>query len=204
MKIPLFASFIVFCAWLGYEIHKHNRLDERVEQDFWEKEAQANNTRRKSLDDLNYIRIPFERLPMDCLADDPAVAEYQETLRNLSKDPIVNLTGITNTDLKLRYGAPNIDLLSRYDQSYTVLARTLQSWAALLHQKGYPSQAQTILEFAIETHTDVSSSYILLASIYRENGQPEQIDRLISIAEKLNTALSSHIVSTLKSITAEP
>lgn len=198
MKIPLFASFIVFCVWLGYEIRKHNRLEEKSSQDFWEKEAMANNTRRKSLDSLDYIQIPFDRLPMDCLADDPAVMEFQETLHTLSEAPIVNLTGISNTDLKLQYGAPNIDLLSRYDQSYTILVRTLQSWAALLYEQGYHQQAQAILEFAVETRTDVSTTYILLASLYYENGQPEQIDRLISIAENLNTALSGHIVSTLK------
>ena len=37
----------------------------------------------------------------------------------------MHLTGYTNTDLKLEYGAPNIKLLSAYDQRYTTLARTL-------------------------------------------------------------------------------
>ena len=59
MKISFFASFIIFCLWLGYEIHKHRNLEAKANEDFWEKEAAANATRRKSLDSLNYIEIPL-------------------------------------------------------------------------------------------------------------------------------------------------
>ncbi|MDE7277971.1 MAG: hypothetical protein K2N98_14160, partial [Lachnospiraceae bacterium] len=109
MKFPLFASFLVFTAWLTYEISKHNRIDAEKDRSFWEKERQANNTRRQPLDDLLYIKIPFERLSMQLLPDDEQAAEYKETLRTLGESKIVNFTGITNTDLKLKYGAPNID-----------------------------------------------------------------------------------------------
>ncbi|MDE7287781.1 MAG: hypothetical protein K2N55_13210, partial [Lachnospiraceae bacterium] len=157
-----------------------------------------NNTRRKPLDDLNFIDIPFDRLPMDLLKDDPVVAEYHETLKELSKSPIVNFTGISNTDLKLMYGAPNIDLLSRYDQSYTLLVRTLQNLAKALYDKGYVEEACGILEFAVETRTDISATYKLLSSIYLENHQTEKIKALIPIAQNLNTSLSSYIVSILE------
>ncbi|MDE5908941.1 MAG: hypothetical protein K2H52_09430 [Lachnospiraceae bacterium] len=198
MKFPIFASFIVFCIWLGYEIKKHRRIESKAYESFWEKEAAANNTRRKPLDDLNYIDIPFDRLPMDLLKDDPVVAEYHETLKELSKSPIVNFTGISNTDLKLMYGAPNIDLLSRYDQSYTLLVRTLQNLAKALYDKGYVEEACGILEFAVETRTDISATYKLLSSIYLENHQTEKIKALIPIAQNLNTSLSSYIVSILE------
>ncbi|MDD6492330.1 MAG: hypothetical protein PUG54_08950 [Firmicutes bacterium] len=200
MKFPFFASFIVFCIWLGYELHKQRNKEEKLNQEFWEKEARANSTRRKSLESLDYIKIPFETLPMDIMKDDPMIADYHDTLKSLSEKPIVNFTGISNTDLKLMYGAPNIDLLSQYDQSYTLLVRTLQSWAEALYDKGYVNEACSVLEFAISTHTDISSSYKLLASIYKEKGQPEKIRELIPIAESLNSSLSGHIVSTLSHI----
>ena len=198
MKFPFFASFLVFCLWLGYEIHKHRNMETKANEDFWDREAAANNTRRKSLDGLNYICIPFETLPMDTLADDSAIAECHETLHELSKSPIVNLTGISNTELKLEYGAPNIELLSRYDQSYTLLARTLQSWAKALYEKGFESQAKTILEFAVQTRTDVSATYSLLSTIYQKNGETDKIHSLISVAEGLNSVLKEHIITLLK------
>ena len=198
MKISFFASFIIFCLWLGYEIHKHRNLEAKANEDFWEKEAAANATRRKSLDSLNYIEIPFESLPMDTLPDDPKVSEYHETLHELAQNPIVNLTGISNTELKLTYGAPNIDLLSHYDQSYTILVRTLQGWAETLYDNGYTDEAQKVLEFAVETHTDLSSSYRLLSSIYQQKGETDKIRQLIPVAEELNSALKGRIIDMLK------
>lgn len=198
MKFPFFASFIVFCIWLGYEIHKRRNLDAKADQEFWETEAAANATRRKSLDGLNYITIPFDLLPMSVLCENPDISEYHRTLRSLSERPIVNLTGISNTDLKLAYGAPNLDLLSRYDQSYTLLVRTLQDWAQLLYDRKYVFEARQVLEFAVETRTDVSSTYKLLANIYLQSSETEKIKELIQIAEGLHSVLKGHIVAALK------
>lgn len=200
MKFPIFASFIVFCIWLTYEVKKHRNMEEKAYRSFWDKEIAANGTRRKSLEGLNYIHIPFEALPMDTLKDNPVIAEYHETLRGLSESPIVNFTGISNTDLKLMYGAPNIDILSRYDQSYTTLALTLQSLAQALYEKGCVKEACQVLEFAIDTRTDISASYKLLASIYQQNGQPEKIAELIPIANSLNASQSPRIVSMLEEL----
>ena len=198
MKFPFFASFIVLCLWLLYEIKKNRNAQEKSNEMFWQREAEANSTRRKPLDDLDYIRIPFDLLPMELLKEDPVIAEYHNTLCELSKSPIVNFTGISNTDLKLMYGAPNITLLSRYDQSYTILVRTLQNWAQALYEKGYMDEACRILEFAVETHTDITATYKLLSTIYHQMGKPEKIASLIPVAESLNTSLSGHIVSILK------
>lgn len=198
MRFPFFASFIVFCIWLGYELHKQRNKEAKADRDFWQKEATANSTRRKSLENLTYIEIPFDSLPMTTLSDDSVIKECHETLKEISASPIVNLTGISNTDLKLQYGAPNIDLLSQYDQRYTILARTLQTWANRLYEKDCPEAARCILEFAIETHTDISGSYKLLSAIYQETGQPEKIKDLIPVAEALNSPLKGHIVQSLK------
>ena len=200
MRFPFFASFIIFCIWLGYEIHKHGNMDAKASEAFWKKEAAANSTRRKPLDDLEYIQIPFDNLPMDALTGHPAVKDCHETLRELSQNPIVNLTGISNTDLKLKYGAPNIELLSQYDQRYTVLARTLQAWAAALYGDGYVSESRAVLEFAVKTRTDVSSTYKLLSSIYQEMGQTDKIKELIPVAQNLNSPLKNNIVKALQDL----
>lgn len=198
MKFPFFASFIVFIVWLSYEIAKHNRIDAAVNQEFWRKEHRAGKVSKKSLDGLDYITIPYERLPMQVLKDDEQVAEYIETINSLSDSPIVNFTGITNTDLKLQYGTLNIDKLSRYDQNYTILARTLDRWAAYLYKKGYTADARNILEFAVSTKTDVSGSYKLLCQIYNEENTPEKIKALYPIAESVNSIMKNTIVRILQ------
>ena len=208
MKFPFFASFIVFCIWLSHQLKKSRKLQEKKEKSFWDLENQANNTRRKSLANLNYITIPLESFPMELSAlpneatispqGKALLAECMETLQSLSTVKIVNFTGLTNTELKLQYGAPNINLLMEFDQNYTLLARTLQTFAEELFKAGLVSEAKTVLEFAISTHTDVSQSYFLLADIYEREHQPEKIEALITVAESLNTVMKKSIVRTLQ------
>lgn len=198
MKMPFFASFIIFLIWLSYEISKSRRIGEKAQDAYWERENAANNTRRKSLDNLRYIVIPFDSLPMETLKEDEKIMEFHKTLYYLSESPIVNFTGFSNTDLKLEYGAPNIDLLARYDQSYTTLARTLQQWAEKLYQAGYVQEAKQILEFSISTDTDVSGSYRLLASIYSKEGETGKIKELENRARHLKSASRNIIVRILQ------
>lgn len=198
MRFPFLASFIIFLIWLSYQLAKSKRITEKQEKSFWERERLANQTRRKSLDALPYITIPLATLPMQLCQEDDAVRECTDLIRSLSEQTIVNLTGYSNTDLKLMYGAPNITLLSDYDQNYTLLARTLQKWAALLYKKGFVNETKTILEFAVSTQTDVSGSYKLLASIYKKEGRPEKIASLLETASTLRSAMKPAIVRALQ------
>ena len=103
MRFYFFASFIIFCIWLGYEIHKHRNMEAKNYEAFWDRELAANSTRRKSLDGLNYITIPVEAFPFGLMPLNEQIAEYEQTIRDLAKEPVVNLTGFSNTDLKLEY-----------------------------------------------------------------------------------------------------
>lgn len=208
MKFPFFASFIVFCIWLSHQLKKSRKLQDQKEKSFWELESRANNTRRKSLENLDYITIPLETFPMDLSAfpsdaspspqENGRLQECMEILCTLSTLKIVNFTGLTNTELKLKYGAPNMNLLMEFDQNYTLLACTLQSFAEELFKTGMISEAKTVLEFAVSTHTDVSQSYFLLADIYEREYRPEKIEALIHAAESLNTVMKKSIVRTLQ------
>lgn len=198
MRFYFFASFIVFCIWLGYEIHKHRNMEAKDYEAFWDREHAANSTRRKSLDGLNYITIPVETFPFGLVPLNEQIAEYEQTIRDLAKEPVVNLTGFSNTDLKLEYGAPNIDLLSLYDQRYTTLVCTLQSWAALLYKEGQPQAARILLEFAISTHTDIYASYELLVHIYEENSESDKIAALLPSAQEIRSLSKNRIITLLE------
>ncbi len=198
MKFPFLASFFIFIIVLTRRIHLLRNRQESEEKSFWEREREANNTRRKSLDDLNYIQIPLDKLPTHLMTEDMNVRDCVDTLRNLSTLKIVNLTGYTNTDLKIEYGAANISDLSEYDQSYTLLASTLQKWADILWNADYKKEAVSIMEFALETHTDVSAAYYKLAEYYHAQGEDSRIASLIETAESLRSLNRNVIVRTLK------
>lgn len=190
---------IVFILWIRYEIHKTRRQDENASKSFWESENEANFARKRDLSALNYIEIPLDKLPFNASSSDELLLA-QERIKELSAKKIVNFTGISNTQLKLDYGAPNLDLLAEYDQNYTLLVRTLNQWANLLLKEGLDSQAEQVLEFAVSLRTDVSESYFNLGRIYKNEGHPEKISQLIKQAENLNTLSKKRIADGLTEI----
>ncbi len=195
--------FPVFCVWFAYARHRTDRADAKRDAEFWEREKRANFVRRKSLDGLRYITIPDEILTLkpEICTDEKAAADIDaciKKLNELSAYKIVNLTGYTNTDLKLEYGTANITELSDFDLRYTQLATTLQRLAELLHANNDNTLATQVLEFAVSTCTDVSRTYYLLADLYDAAGTPEKINGLITSAQGINSTRKETIVQRLE------
>ena len=197
MNLPFLASFIALILILSMVLSRNKRNSKTADQLFWERERRANSVRRKSLERLDYIKIPLDTLPVHTFTENSTVKECLDILYALSEQPIVNLTGYSNTDLKLEYGTANITPLSEYDQNYTVLARTLQKWADALWDGGFSIQAAEVMEFAVSTHTDVSRTYYRLAEYYALQNRTDKIRVLVQEAEQLRSASSQIIARTL-------
>lgn len=178
MNLFILASSIIVVFLIASSTRRQKKLQAKEEENFWARERRANSTRRKSLDGLPYIAIPLETFPTHILQQDSVVSECIEILENLTSQKIVNLTGYSNTDLKLEYGTANINLLSEYDQNYTLLVRTLQKWADVLLGTGYMEEACVLMEFAVFTGTDISRTYYELAAYYASQNQEDKIRQL--------------------------
>lgn len=205
MKYPFFASFIIFGFLFSFSLKKRTKNEKKYIDNFWERERLADSTRRKPLETLNYVAVPLSSLPLDILAELPEVQEFHKKLRELSEKKIVNFAGYSNTDLKLAYGAPNINLLSEYDANYEELITLLQEWAAFLLQNwGEPAQAcpeeerkqaaKTILAYAVSIGSDISASYERLIKLYLEAGETDKLPELRKQAEKIHTLSKGKII----------
>lgn len=198
MNLPFLASFIVFILLISITVKRQAKSKKAQDEAFWEREQRANSVRKKPLDNLKYIHIPLETFPTHLLNEKPEVMECIEIIESLTSQKIVNLTGYSNTDLKLEYGTANITILTEYDQNYTVLVRTLQKWADYLLEAGFDQEAATLMEFAIITGSDISRTYYLLAECYVLHGRAEQIDFLLSAAGNLHSSNKNKILGKLK------
>lgn len=194
----ILASFIIFIIWLTYRLKKQENLEKSTINDFWEKEHTANQVRKKPLDDLDFVTIPFAFIPPSLLSDHETVKDCLGILEELSGKKIVNLTGYSNTDLKLQYGAANLTLLSEYDENYTLFARTIYQLARTYYENGYVSNARILLEKAVESGTDIRANYLLLADIYKAGGEPQKIEALIQRAKTLKSASANTIIHSLE------
>ncbi len=203
MKFPILASFILLCIVSAIGMRRTSRKFEEKEQNFWEKEREANNVRKKSLDTLEYIHIPYDLLPFGTAEENPTLAAAEDELMALKDEKIVNFTGITNTDLKLEYGTANITALTQFDQNYTALVVALQKWGDALYNAGRFEDACKVLEFAVKTRTDISSTYRLLIDMYKtklgfnEATIKSKLEGLLPIAKNLNALSRNQILNML-------
>lgn len=145
----------------------------------------------------SYVRAPEHTAP---LAEELATAESE--LCKLADSRIINLTGISNTELRLTYGTANLEPLTSYDQNFTVLIRTLQKWGTLLASAGRPEDAVTVLSYAVSVGSDIAGTYALLARLYKERGELSKIEELKVSAESLTTLMKPSILRDLEQITA--
>ena len=187
MIFPIFASVVLFCIFLAFAIKRTNRKEQSQNELFWEKEAEANQTRKKSLDDLRFIVIPEERTALfgDVEEIPPTVNESVNCIAFLKEAKIVNFNNISNTDLKLMYGAANLALLTEYDQNYTSLIRSLQIYGEYFISQNDFEHALLVLEYAVATGCDSISIYKMLCDIYRAQQDSSKMNYLLSTASLL-------------------
>ena len=197
MKMPVLTSVVIFVILLFWFIKRSAKKSRDEMEAFISRENEANSARRQPIDDLPYITIPEELF----LIKYNESAKMQEVMRNLVflKDKkILNLTGISNTDLKLKYGAANLPELSECDERYTLLVRSLQSFAECLSENGSEQDAIRILEFSLSTGSDILGSYTLLAGLYEKAGTPEKINTLKEKDVSLNSLTAPSIMRMLE------
>ena len=193
-------AVLIICAIIAYNKRKSDRAMRKASDNFWDKEREANLTRRKDISNLPYITIPYESLPLDALPDSEEYRAAVQQLRSLSGKQILDLSGQTNTDLKLAYGAANLPILMECDQNYLVLIRTLSRMAGLLSDAGKEDAAETVLCFAIDAGSTIRSDYEQLAVIYGQRRDYRKLDALIARAERLNSPTKASLLASLNAI----
>ena len=191
---------IAFCVVFKTIVSRKPKSDPDAE--FMERERLANLTPRKDISGLPYINVPVSELPLDVPTDREEIKERQDIIRSMADKQVLNLTGITNTDLKLEYGAPNINILSAADGNYTKLVQAIAFLSADYMDSRHVAEAQKLLEYGVSIGTDSKKNYMLLASIYKEEGHPEKISGLIDSAKEIDSLLKDSIISSLSSMIA--
>ena len=86
------------------------------------------------------------------------------TITGLKDKKILNLTGISNTELKLSYGVANLTELTEYDDNFTTLIKAIASLGHALIDNNDTADALSFLEYGISIGSDISSNYIDLCN----------------------------------------
>ena len=169
-------------------------------KDFLQRELEANTTRKKDISGLPYLTADCSRLPdlSGCPDPEREIAAVRREIQKLDGKKLLNLSGTSNTDLKLSYGAANFPILSACDTHYTEFTRSLYRLGFLLSQNGADELALPVLQYAVELKTDVVATYRLLASIYRSQNAETALAKLYSDAQNLPEETRNRVLALLE------
>lgn len=156
---PILAIFILFCLLLTFYIRKNDAAQQKVQEEFWEKERLSNAVRKKDITKLDYINIPLDKIPAKL------ESSTEKTIFALAEKPMLNFVGISNTDLKLEYGTSNLDLLTEYENNFLEFVALLPDYATELIEAGETESARMLLEFAVSVNADSRKIDNLLATL---------------------------------------
>ena len=200
MISPLFTTIVLLAGFIFIFMKSTSKRPDDGIRSFRERERRADNTLKQPLDDLPFIKVPLEDIPMPEPAINEKCASLIGEIKLLSDKKIVNLTGITNTDLKLTYGAANLPILTEYDQNFTSLTKNLYDLGCEYKNAGHEDEAVATLNAAVNVGTDISGNYTLLAQIYAEKGLYVEIQRLINCADNMRSLTKDSTIKKLQDI----
>ena len=64
-------TFILFLAYYAYRRKQIDKVNTQKESDFWQRENDANSTRKQDITNLDYIQIPVDTFPCSFRTEDP-------------------------------------------------------------------------------------------------------------------------------------
>ena len=200
MISPLFTTIVLVAGFIFVFMKITSERPDTGIKSFRERERRANNTLKQPLDSLDFITVPIESIPSPEPAVNEKCASLVGELKLLAGKKIVNLTGISNTDLKLTYGAPNLPILTEYDQNFTSLCKDLYELGCEYRNAGLTDEAVTTFNIAVGIGTDISGNYTTLAEMYAEKGLYVEIQRLINCADNIRSLTKKSTISKLQDI----
>ena len=113
---------------------------------------------------------------------------------------MLNLTGKTNTELKLTYGVPNLEKMMEIGENFDTLTILLKDYAQALLEHKMLAEAIVVLEFGAGIGTDISQHYIMLGECYQSLGKTEKIHHLIEKISQSDLLLGPSIIRQLNAL----
>lgn len=214
--MPIFIILsIIFFIWLKYEINKTSKADNKRTDNFLKREQEANFTRKVDISNLDYIKIPLTSLPFLGNYDEVSssytsqkidtttkaeILSCEKNIVDLSHKKILNLTGRSNTDIKLEYGSANLEQLIIYDDNFNKLSRNLAKWGRLFFEAEEFDASEKILSLAVSYKSDIEEVFTILAKIYRQTDNENKLKELIKSCDCFDELRKNKIISHISSV----
>lgn len=180
----IFGCILILVFLIRYYSSKQTKLQKESANEFRKRELEAMTTRKKDISGLPYLTANSSKLPVLPDPSDEEAAVRLAELKAMDGKQLLNLSEISNTDLKLTYGAANFPVLSACDADYMVYTRNLYQLGHQLHATGHDTEALQVLDYALELRTDIGNTYRLLGDIYAARQDDFSLSKIMQQAEE--------------------
>ena len=139
--------FIV--AWVHWNIKRGAKNRYAKMNAYVERERQANLARRKEIDARLFFTADMAALPADGFhGETEKLHALRERTLRLAAGKMIKLdTPMSNTEIKERFGAVNLDVVTACEERYEQFARALLDWAEALAEAGQKMEAERIVHY---------------------------------------------------------
>ncbi|MBQ9120535.1 MAG: hypothetical protein IJY09_10880 [Lachnospiraceae bacterium] len=185
----IFGCTLIFIVLMRYYSRKQTKINTESANELRLRELEALTARKQDISGLPYMIADNNKLPVLPDASDEEATERLTKLKQMNGKQLLNLSNISNTDLRLTYGAANFLVLSACDTDYMNYTQELYRLGHRLHETGYPTEALQVLTYALELHTDIGNTYRLLGDIYASHQDQAALSALMQQAEANLTEL---------------
>lgn len=196
--IPLLC-FCAFAGWLLISQRKAQEQDNQASESFWDREARANSTRNKDISGLPLLHIAETELP-DTDPGDETIHYYIGLLQKNIKQPMIDLSAYSNTDLKLAYGVGNFKTLSSYDENYNTFLLNLTNLARAYCHAGLYDDAVRTYRLTLQYGSQKVTDYSELAEAYLKLGRRDQAIHLIEETKSGSHPRKASVIKALQEV----
>ena len=205
--IPVFIIiFIIFIVWTQYEMKKSSKKNKEIEDAFLAREEEANHAPKQDISGLPLLSFDENEIPQPedgMFTDEDDIMTYLRELKALIKEPMIDLSEYSNTDLKLKYGVANFTTLSDYDENYSSFLLLLTNLARGYARRELYELSENTYKFALKCGSVKLHDYTGLAEVYLATDRPEEINALIAEIENSDMQRKDGVISELKKILAK-
>ena len=188
---------LAFIVWLqiSFVAGKKKSSSKKIAE-ILNEESEANFARRRPLPEDFYFAPDISDLDIKDYADTKSkVAARQARVLKLAKAKMIRLPqSMTNKEIKMNYGAANLETVTNGEEIYQAFLEALQNWANALSDIGDDDNAKKVFEKAIDLGCDVSRCFIALAGLYSKDKDKSSIDKLIKRLERGEVIPQSDVI----------
>lgn len=187
-----FLLFLMFAFWLQIRVKKASKGRYKDIDQFIDDERKANAVRKVDIDETYFLKIDKQRLPVRAYDEnDRQQTELfrlqEKALYHASQKMIKFENPMSNNDIKMAFGAANLEVVTGYEEQFNRYVSALLAWAQALmsadenvqNNTRYKEDAKQILKHSIDIKSDYTKSFTLLAELYAGDNDKESLVQLL-------------------------